>query len=350
MHQPIQKKASPIAKVKKVDDLVDIIRTFSKGTGASPKSLQDSRQAAKEILLGRGKSTGSIFGDLGTWSANKVTGKHMAGEKIRSGVSKARMGLADADIRAGSSLKDILSKSRYTKGMGKVFDYKHSIPVGDQGGDIAKQVVVNVPKLSAPFEKTKDVVLPMAGAMYISSKILPEDTKKGGDKVLETNKPTSDNDVFKKKVAEKLESATISKTAAHEAKTGDSNLLSIMKKASCALAISAKKQREMEDDILKLASENIKLNSELLAIKRNEEVEQLVGDMIEKSMISRMDAEDKKAELINMSEEAFSAFKKAVDIVKREEKIAGADSLTFLMGSNNIENRKKTFLETFDRP
>lgn len=112
--------------------------------------------------------TGSIFADMGLGLGKKV--KPLK-PKIEDAVLNMRRGLDNADMKAGNFLG---KKNR-------IFDQKLDINLGKSQDGLSNDIKqLTVKRLTAPMTKTKDAILPMAGAMAISSKMYKEPEKEEG--------------------------------------------------------------------------------------------------------------------------------------------------------------------------
>jgi hypothetical protein len=335
MHQLLSKQAA--IKASNFDDLVKNLKELQQ-QGKNFKGHTDPEELARYIMYDKGGS-GSIVLDGANALLNKVTGKKRAGDIIKRKLSNTQRKLSNADIKAGNKVQQTLAKNKVTKGMGNAFTYKHKIPLKTNPDGVADEIIqVSVPALTAPIEKVKKAVLPTAGAMYLNSKIMNSVEKKrhkGGDDVVKESEYRQN---LKEKIAAVLldsasETASITPIVDNEA--------GLLLRASNVLKTAAYKQKEMENDMIKLANENKKLMDELCIIKKADEAKSVADMMLNKGLIKVADVQSKINEMIEMDENAFRMFKQAIENVRAVEKVAsGVDDLTFLMESNNIEHRK----------
>ena len=191
--------------VKNFDELVKVLR----GTGKKFYKGHTAEEVAKDALYGKAGS-GSIVIDYGA----KIFGKNLS-KKINSGYGKVQNRIADFDIKAGSKIHDALKSkneaARITANqrlrdfkregkfsglseterrkqiksilkiknqgglrskIGNAFVFKHQFPLSaSKKGKIDNIVEVGVPALTAPLEKSKKIILPMAGALAINAKL-----------------------------------------------------------------------------------------------------------------------------------------------------------------------------------
>lgn len=333
MHQQLSKQAG--IKASNFDDLVGNLKKLQQ-QGKNFKSHTDPEDLARYIMYQKGGS-GSLFLDASNALLNKASGKRRLGDTVKRKLSNAQRKLTDVDIRAGNKVHNALSKNKATQGVSKAFLYDHKVPLKANPSGVADEIVrVAVPSLTAPIERTKGAVLPMAGALYVNSKIVDAQggKNKGGDML----KESAYRQMLREKIAATLgdsteKSATTTRDIDESAK--------LLKKASYALKVAANKQEKMKEDMIKLANENRQLNTELFMVKKAEDAEDVALMMMNKGLIKKADVHSKIENLIDLDEDAFLMFKEAIINVQPEEKIAGGiDSLTFLAESNNIDGRK----------
>ncbi|MDF2841731.1 MAG: hypothetical protein K0R00_157 [Herbinix sp.] len=339
MHQQLSKEAG--IKASSFDDLVKKLGDLQQG-GRVFQSNKSPEELARHIMYEKGGS-GSIFLDTANGLLNKVTGKKKVGDIVKRKLSNVQRKITDVDIRAGSKVHETLSKNKVTKKMGNAFVYDHDIPFAKNPDGVANETAhISVPALTAPVEKAKKAILPTAGAMYINSEIMKateNNQNKGGVAMGGTANDNEYRQMLKSKIAAALSTEPATEKTASTIKADEDATLLL--KASNMLKIAAKKQKEMEEDILKLAEVNKKLDGQLSAIEKAEEAKAVVDMMINKGLIKRTDSKSKIAEMTEMDHNAFVMFKQAIQNVQPEEKVAfGIEDLTFLAGSNNIEHRK----------
>lgn len=134
---------------KNYDEITDYIGKSVGGEGASPI-------INKKILDG---GTGSLFMDAGLGLAKKI--KPLK-PKIEDGVLKMKKGLDTLDMKAGNAL----GKNN------KIFDQVMDFDLGKSEDGLSENIKrLRVKRLTAPYAKAKDAILPMAGAMTISSQL-----------------------------------------------------------------------------------------------------------------------------------------------------------------------------------
>lgn len=142
----------PLGHLKNYDE---ILAYLTKEVGETR-----ANEIMKNKLLDGG--TGSLFADMGLGIGKKV--KPLK-PKIEKGVLTMKRTIDDIDMKAGN----ILGKNN------RIFDQKYSVNLGKSQDGMANDIKeLTVKRLTAPFSKTKDAVLPMAGAFAISSKLYGE--------------------------------------------------------------------------------------------------------------------------------------------------------------------------------
>jgi hypothetical protein len=345
MHQYLSKQAG--VRVTDFDDLVKKMKDVQ-NQGKVFRTHSDPEALARHIMYEKGGS-GSIVLDATNGLLNKVTGKARVGDIIKSKISNLQRKLSDADIRAGNKIQRTLEKHKATERASKAFSYNHDIPLAKKTDGSADELVrISVPALSAPIEKTKNVLLPTAGAIYLNSKIVDaaqqNNQNQGGDVVKESGY----RQVLIEKIAQTLNGNIEEATSITPDNNSADETGFLLKRASTALKSAAITQKEMASDLVKLAEENKKMKTELDMIKRAEEARTVVDMMVNKSLIKKADVQSKVDELIEMDKVAFNMFKEAIGNVQPEEKVAsGIEDLTFIMGSNIIEHRK-TLADSLD--
>lgn len=341
MHQQLSKEAG--IKASSFDDLVRKLSDIQShgGTFKTNKSPED---LARYIMYEKGGS-GSFVLDSANSLLNKLTGKKKVGNIVKRKLSNVQRKLSDADIRAGNAVHETLSKSnnKIVKKMGNAFVYDHDVPLASNPDGVADEIKkISVPALTAPIEKAKKAVLPTAGALYINTELMKatgNNQNEGGVAMKDTVNDTEYRQMLKDKIATVL-GGGVEKTAT-AIQHNDNEDTTLLLKASGMLKIAAKKQKEMEDDNIKLAEENVRLYRELQIMKKAEEAKVVANMMVNKGLIKKADIQSKINDMIKMDTNAFDMFKHAIENVQPEEKVAsGMEDLTFLAGSNNIEHRK----------
>lgn len=122
----------------------------------------------KKIIEG---GTGSLFMDAGLGLGKKI--KPLK-PKIEDGVLKMKKTLDTMDMKAGNALGK----------KNKIFDQPMDLNLGKSEDGMSEDIKrLTVKRLTAPYAKTKDAILPMAGAMAISSQLYKT---KDGEEDLET--------------------------------------------------------------------------------------------------------------------------------------------------------------------
>lgn len=332
---PLQKQAA--IRVKNFGHLTRAIGNAAKTSGG--KLADTPENIARNIMYGK-HGTASLTTDAGKWFANKLSGKHKLGDKFGRKFSDMQRSITDFDIRAGNKIYERLDKSnkRLAKSLKGTFINKQQVPMtGDLPGQARRVAEIDVPGFSNPLMKAKDAAVPIAGSMYLTSKIYGDDSAKEGDSHMKESEYRSR---LIEKVAAALQGQSDQKTP--DKKVPEVNCeLALMKKASTALKVSAGKQRQLEEDNQKLAEENKRLKYENECEKKRQEAEKVAFMMSAKGVLRKQDIPIKTAELVNLDNEAFGLFKEAVENLMHEEKSAETiDSLTFVSGQSNLNKRK----------
>lgn len=383
-------------RIKNLDDFVYQL----KRTGAhfADGSAED---AVKKVMYGKAGS-GSMVYDAGkAVLKNALPFKTKTGETVGKKVTdfiqknheKIQHHLADLDVKGGNAivekldnvkanlrttgnpyaskkkqvLTDIHNTIQKTKeGVANkakdAFTYEHEIPLAkNPNGIVDQNMKVKVPGLSAPLEKTKKAVLPLVGAMTVSSKISDAQEKmneqekqkkllqKGGDTV---KKVANSREELIDKIASALSDKENTEAQEKLAKVIEDNQMSkiagVAQKASEALKFAAAQLKEKDAEIEKLAIENKRLHLESMAKERVERATKLAEMMNEKGMIKKADIQKQINDIVSLEDDAYIILKQAIENTSIPEEKNGIDSLTFLGEQYNIENRKRTLQNSIE--
>lgn len=326
-------KTSGVSVAGSYDDLVKIL----KGVSSSGKNLGDTAEnIAKKIMIGEGGGQShSLVIDLLKFPIKETS----VGKKIHPAIDNVQKNIANIDMKAGKKIYDALNKTntKIGKKLSNQFVANQNVKIKKPSGLLDEILEIPVAGLSNPFTKTKNAVLPVAGAFAIDNE-LNKDKQKGGDIVRTA--------YTREEIIEKIATAIDGKDycikqnpKSNNTKTVDKNM--IIKKASETLKVAAQKIRELEVCNEKLALENQRLYLENIERKRLEEATKLAHEMNEKGLIKKADIESKISDFFSMDEQSFSMFKSAIEnICYNNYQKDGIDSLTFVVDNNNINYRK----------
>lgn len=315
-----------------------------KATGFKELSSLIKRYSKSDKLK---SNTDSLFGDggLAGMIGSKLVGKKLSG-KIGSGFRKAQEKIIDTDIKLGNKAHNLIKNDKGGKRdkLSNLFMDKKKFEVGGtKKGKPAKHFEVDVPGLLTPVSKAKNVALPLAGSLYLSSKLYGDENKKeGGEQKLAQNK-----DKLIHKVSSQLNH---NPSDIDEQNFDNAEIAKIAMAASKVLKKAASNQRVMEEKLGQLEKENFELKKEAEMNDKYIKAEKLAHHMNEKGMIKKADIDAQIQQLVELDETGFSVLKEAVEKTPTKTASEGLDNLTFLGTESNINSRdrKKTLADSLE--
>ena len=310
---------------KKFDEPVeDIVRKVYNGHGTGSIFLDLAKATPKKLLRFGGKKVQS------TTNPKKFVRQNTVGDrvtnKIDDAVSSYQKKLYDADVRAGNFLDKHLKTD--------AFITKQQFKTKTEPGKIQEVLEVNVPKLTAPIEKGKDVILPFAGSMAIASTLDKlYYNNKGGDAVNE-NKIALDRKEMIDKIASMENNNSIQQNISNQnsdLKTSFIKMSQLANQTVEMLKTASYTIKEKDSINQKLASENEKLKLQVTALIRSERAEKLAQEMLNKGIIKKANFNAKTEEIMKLSDEAYVVLEKTVSEINplHKEASEGIDSLDF---------------------
>lgn len=356
MPQNFYKSAAVTAK--NFADLTRILEASGKKFVGRPATIRKVNEAGKEVfhhvpqeMSAEDTAKNMLFGHSGTGSFLVDIGKGILGGRVSKAIgnkySKAQKHLSDWDIRAGHKIHETLKndKGGFRDRISKHFLYTHDVPVAPSASGTADEAFkVDVPGVTAPFEKAKKVVLPFIGAMTVAGKVTDaqqkyrEKKEKGGDvKVAE--------DLKRKELIEKISSILTGEDDDNKDTIKDkidyTKVIKIASQASGMLKFAAQEHKRLLDENERLASENRKLLSEKKAKQQYERATKLASLMNEKGVIKKADIDAEVNKITNLEDDAYEILKTAMENISLNSKnpMDGVDNLTFLGSGLNIDSR-----------
>lgn len=261
------------------------------------------------------------------------------GKKIVGKYNHIQNKLADIDIKTGNKIYDKLDKFNLGKKVNKAFVHDYDIPTKTDIGLNESLVRLKTPMVSAPFEKVKKAVLPVAGSVYLADKIIGTKNKKeGGDTVKEALLRTE----LIEKIANKISNIPSTDTTVSNNSCMEKNASTIIAKAAIMLKFAIEDKKQMEEDMFKLASENKMMHEQINNGTKKEKSLSLAKQMNEKGVIIKSDIEKKASEILLMDDDAYELLKTALEKIEIKIEKKGAEDLTFLNENYNIESSKGT--------
>lgn len=312
------------------NNLKDILKKYTKS--------KDIKSQSDSLLGDKGLFTG-IAGAIG----KKFTTKNFA-DKAGGQFKKMQEKIVDLDIKAGNKMHQLIRNDKGGKRdkISNVFIDKKQFKVNDKKGKPTQQIEVDVPGISAPLSKLKNVGLPLAGGLYLSSKIYGND-EEGGENKLAQNK-----EKLIQKIAGQLNHSLDSDTDVE--KLDYEEISKIAMAASKILKRAALERREIENKLGALEAENNALRKEAIENDRYLKSEKLAHQMNQKGMIKKADIDSQIKQLIELDETGFGMLKEAVKKMSTNSVPDGVDNLTFLSPESNIYSRdgKKTLADSLE--
>jgi hypothetical protein len=227
--------------------------------------------------------------------------------------------LIDADRKLGEKL----SKGKFLR---KLFTTTDLVPSGSaitQGGKVVKAYVpTEVSRFTAPFDKSKDFVIPTL-ALYGISDIV--DNKKSSDEEGGT-KVAADFETLKSQLVEKI-AGTVQTLQLNKFIEKEAQMMEKAARASELLKSASVKINELESQIDKLAEENTELKCELDQRDKTDKAIKLAKQMLSKRMIKTADYETQVAYITKLSDENYDLLAKTVEDVPLKQNSAGQNGL-----------------------
>lgn len=285
----------------------------------------DSKKMADDLLFANAGS-GSIFASAGKSVLNAVTPKSKKGDVVAEKFKGLQRNLSDADMRAGSAMKEVLDKK--TK-LGKFFEHKYNVKTDTPINGADTEAIIEATRLTAPIDKTKKVTLPTIGAFWVASKMAPAENQ--GEKL--SREELIDTITKLAGFAEPSEKKSIDKKT------------ELVKKASEALMKAAAESRIKDEIIEKMAEEIESLKSSMNSEKKTKRCEEIVEDMINKGLISVNKKQDQLDKLVSMQDNEVDVFEEAIKAVPKPTETS---HLTALSEDTNIVTKKDSMKHAFE--
>ena len=283
---------------------------------------------------------------------HKVKAKQVS-KKIERQREKMDKGIADLDMKLGSL------GYKYAPGKTKnLFVGTKKIELAPSNNKGAKQYAeFKVTGISEPVKKTRDLVVPIAGGIYLADKLeklkyqTPEQQALNS---LETEGQSNNPDVIDK-VSFMLENKDVKENTNVSAKDFSYYLNKMSKLASQAstqLMLASYENKSLMEKVSQLEMEKslIKIAYENEARERN--AKELAGEMLHKGIIKKADYEGKVKDLYQMDKQSFEIFRKTIHDIKIEKQASdckdGVDSLQFMLGESD-EKAKLSMEEAFSQ-
>lgn len=283
----------------------------------------DSKKMADDLLFANAGS-GSIFASAGKSVLNAVTPKSKKSDVVAEKFKGLQRNLSDADMRAGSTMKEVLDKK--TK-LGKLFEHKYNVKTDTPINGADTEAIIEATRLTAPIDKTKKVALPTIGAFWVASKMAPAESQ--GEKL-------SREELID----------TITKLAGFaEPSESIDKKTELVKKASEALMKAAAESRIKDEIIEKMAEEIESLKSSMNSEKKTKRCEEIVEDMINKGLISVNKKQDQLDKLVSMQDNEVDVFEEAIKAVPKPTETS---HLTALSEDTNIVTKKDSMKHAFE--
>lgn len=276
-----------------------------------------------------------------------------ASKKIERQREKMDKGIANLDMKLGSL------GYKYAPGKTKnLFVGTKKIELAPSNNKGAKQYAeFKVTGISEPVKKTRDLVVPIAGGIYLADKLeklkyqTPEQQALNN---LETEGQSNNPDVIDK-VSFMLENKDVKENTNVSAKDFSYYLNKMSKLASQAstqLMLASYENKSLMEKVSQLEMEKslIKIAYENEARERN--AKELAGEMLHKGIIKKADYEGKVKDLYQMDKQSFEIFRKTIHDIKIEKQASdckdGVDSLQFMLGESD-EKAKLSMEEAFSQ-
>ena len=285
----------------------------------------DSKKMADDLFFANAGS-GSIFASAGKSVLNAVTPKSKKGDVVAEKFKGMQRNLSDADMRAGSAMKEVLDKK--TK-LGKLFEHKYNVKTDTPINGADTEAIIEATRLTAPIDKTKKVALPTIGAFWVASKMAPAESQ--GEKL--SREELIDT------ITKLAGFAEPSKKKSVDKKT------ELVKKASEALMKAAAESRIKDEIIEKMAEEIESLKSSMSSEKKTKRCEEIVEDMINKGLISVNKKQDQLDKLVSMQDNEVDVFEEAIKAVPKPTETS---HLTALSEDTNIVTKKDSMKHAFE--
>lgn len=285
----------------------------------------DSKKMADDLLFANAGS-GSIFASAGKSVLNAVTPKGKKGDVVAEKFKGLQRNLSDADMRAGSAVKEVLDKK--TK-LGKLFEHKYNVKTDTPISGADTEAIIEATRLTAPIDKTKKVALPTIGAFWVASKMAPAENQ--GEKL--SREELIDTITKLAGFTEPSEKKSIDKKT------------ELVKKASEALMKAAAESRIKDEIIEKMAEEIESLKSSMNSEKKTKRCEEIVEDMINKGLISVNKKQDQLDKLVSMQDNEVDVFEEAIKAVPKPTETS---HLTALSEDTNIVTKKDSMKHAFE--
>lgn len=355
--------ASNISKsgLKTKDSIDKIIKDNSKTDfGLTGMLASGAKSGAKWV----GKKTYKVMPKDVKQDINKVISNPELQTRIRVGkrdISKARerfdKGITNLDMKLGGL------GYKYAPGKTKnLFVGTKKIELQPRNKSGAKEYAdFKVTRISEPVKKTSNLVVPIAGGMYLTDKLeklkykTPE--AQALDEIESKNASTNNEDAVIDKVSYMLENKDVKENTNNISTKEFSYYLNKMSKlasqASTQLKLASDEYKSLKEKISQLEVEKslIKIAYENEARERN--AKELATEMVEKGIIKKAHYEEKVKDLYQMDKKSFEIFKKTIDDIDIEKQASdckdGVDSLQFILGSSSPTKEKVSMEEAFSQ-
>ena len=289
---------------------------------------------------------------------NKKVQPHKAKAKqVSEGVKKQRekldKGIADLDMKLGGL------GYKYAPGKTKNFFVgTKKIELAPKNKRGAKEYAeFKVTGISEPVKKTRNMVVPMAGGMYLADKMEKLKYQTPEQRALNNidSEPQTNNPDVIDKVSFMLENKDVKENTNVSAKDFSYYLNKMSKLASQAstqLMLASYENKSLMEKVSQLEVEKslIKIAYENEAKERN--AKELATEMLGKGMIKKADYESKVKDLYQMDKQSFEIFRKTIHDIKIEKQASdckdGVDSLQFMLGESD-EKVKLSMEEAFSQ-
>ena len=262
----------------------------------------------------------------------------------------------ELDRAAGKKLQDTIPFGK------SIFNYQDTVPkvykiiqtgVDEAGKPIYKKEYLvgkeNVIRASAPLEKSKAFLAPMAGVIGVEY-VANEFSKN------KNNGLTTESE-YKNFLIEKIASSvgnrtrqTISSTPVIDKSMLDKYAMierEKLEKAASLLKTASQKIKELEREVTAIEEDNRRLTLQIIAKERSRRAVKLAREMIEKGLIKQAQFEEEVDRIMDMDDSAFEVLQSAVsNIQKQATTLSGLTTTAFVINDDSGSGYKKSLAES----
>lgn len=311
---------------------------------AAPNTERDNADAMNRVVSRQG--TGTLL-DLPLALARKVPPfNKITDEKYNKVLGGYQKKVVEADRAGGEAL------AKKNKVLNAIFRSHDLLPKANvttkSGVKTDAYVPTEIHRLSAPVDKTKQFGVPLLALIGVGSMIDKEESppgKKEGDNVVQKLSETEFKTLLAEKIASTLEALH---TAPTEKPSLEKQAKEKIQRAVELLKQASYKIESLEDQVCKLAEDNKRLETQLLAKERSQRAVKLARDMVGRGMIKQSEFDSQVDYIMGLNDENYSILRDTVGKVPAKAartESTGVDKLSSILVDADSGSEKPSFAD-----